>query len=318
MTEQENSLITVIVPVYKVEKYLNRCVDSILAQTYTNFECILVDDGSPDNCGKICDEYAQKDRRVRVIHQKNAGVSAARNAGLDIAKGEWIGFVDSDDWIEPNMYEVLYKDVIEQNCDCAICDFIGKPKRKNPKIITETVEALISIFAKNGYGGYSFLRLINAKKIGSIRFDEKISYMEDSKFFYGVFENCKTIYWDNAQLYHYEQNEDSVTHKYGLSDEAKSAILMLDKIFETENRLKVKKSINESRLQIIYNFAFFYIKNNDLKNTDYKSLKNKLKQNFFIILKSKNFSIKMKIVVMFMFLNLEVFLRNLFLIKKNK
>lgn len=97
--------ISIIVPVYKVEQYLHKCLDSILAQTFTDWECILIDDGSPDNSGKICDEYAQKDSRFRVIHQENAGVSAARNAGLNAALGEWIGFVDSDDWIEPETYE---------------------------------------------------------------------------------------------------------------------------------------------------------------------------------------------------------------------
>ncbi|KAF3371822.1 glycosyl transferase family 2, partial [Enterococcus faecium] len=90
--------ISIIVPVYKVEKYLRKCVDSILAQTFTDFEVILVDDGSPDNSGKICDEYAEKDNRVRVIHKENGGLSSARNAGIDVARGKYLGFVDSDDY----------------------------------------------------------------------------------------------------------------------------------------------------------------------------------------------------------------------------
>ena len=99
--------LSIIVPVYKVEPYLRRCVDSILAQTFRDFEVILVDDGSPDNCGAICDEYAAKDARVKVLHKANGGLSDARNAGLDIAQGEYIGFVDSDDYIAPDMYETL-------------------------------------------------------------------------------------------------------------------------------------------------------------------------------------------------------------------
>lgn len=101
-------LISVIVPVYKVEAYLGRCVSSIQAQTYPNIEIILVDDGSPDNCGKLCDEYAQNDLRIRVIHKANGGLSSARNAGIDAAAGEYLGFVDSDDWISVDMYEKLY------------------------------------------------------------------------------------------------------------------------------------------------------------------------------------------------------------------
>lgn len=103
----QEPLISVIVPVYKVQEYLNRCVDSILGQTYRNLEIILVDDGSPDDCGAICEEYATKDSRVRVIHKENGGLSSARNAGIDIARGEYLGFVDSDDWIEPEMYETM-------------------------------------------------------------------------------------------------------------------------------------------------------------------------------------------------------------------
>ena len=107
----EKPLLSIIVPVYDVERYLPKCIDSILAQTFTDFELILVEDGSPDNCPALCDAAAAKDARIRVIHQKNGGLSAARNAGLDAARGKWIGFVDSDDYIAPEMYEALYKAV---------------------------------------------------------------------------------------------------------------------------------------------------------------------------------------------------------------
>ena len=116
-------LLSIIVPVYKVENYLPKCIDSILAQTFTDFELILVDDGSPDDCPALCDAAAEKDARVRVIHQKNGGLSAARNAGLDAARGAWIGFVDSDDYIAPEMYEVLYQAVQSTGADLALCDY---------------------------------------------------------------------------------------------------------------------------------------------------------------------------------------------------
>ena len=115
------SLLSVIVPVYKVEQYLEKCVDSILGQTFKNIEIILVDDGSPDNSGVICDEYAKKDKRVLVIHQKNGGLSAARNAGLKAASGKYIAFVDSDDWIVPEMYEVLYNYAYKYDLDMVKC-----------------------------------------------------------------------------------------------------------------------------------------------------------------------------------------------------
>ena len=124
--------ISVIVPVYRVEKYLPACIDSILNQTFTDFELILVDDGSPDRCPEICDEVARRDARVRVIHQANAGLSAARNAGIEIAHGEWLGFVDSDDYIAPQFYEKLYQTAQRTDADCVMCsvqnvDESGKP-----------------------------------------------------------------------------------------------------------------------------------------------------------------------------------------------
>lgn len=113
--------ISIIVPVYKVESYIRKCLDSIVGQTYQNLQIILVDDGSPDNCGKICDEYAARDSRIEVIHQENGGVSAARNAGLRLATGDYIGWVDSDDWIEPDMYEYLLENALKYQADIVVC-----------------------------------------------------------------------------------------------------------------------------------------------------------------------------------------------------
>lgn len=116
-------MISIIVPIYNVEKYLPRCIDSILAQTYTDIEVILVDDGSSDGCPAICDDYAKKDNRIIVIHQKNAGVSAARNAGLKVSHGEYIGFVDPDDWISQFMYQEMLEAIERENADLAICGY---------------------------------------------------------------------------------------------------------------------------------------------------------------------------------------------------
>lgn len=114
-------LISVIVPIYKVEAYLDKCISSIVNQTHTNLEIILVDDGSPDNCPTICDAWAAKDSRIKVIHKENGGLSDARNAGMTIATGALIGFVDSDDWIEADMYQLLYDHMTENDCDISVC-----------------------------------------------------------------------------------------------------------------------------------------------------------------------------------------------------
>ena len=119
----ENNLISIIVPIYNSENYIKKCLDSILAQTYSNLEVILIDDGSTDNSYNICKDYQKKDNRIVLLQQKNAGVSRARNHGLEVAKGEYIGFVDSDDYIEPEMYEILLNSIIESNSKIAICNY---------------------------------------------------------------------------------------------------------------------------------------------------------------------------------------------------
>ena len=155
---EKYKLISVIVPIYKVEAYLRRGIDSILAQDYPNIEVILVDDGSPDNCGKICDEYAKKDKRIRVIHKPNGGLSYARNAGLDVAKGEYISFIDSDDSILPYMYSTMIKVIENNNLDIVTC---GVQRIKPGEKIKETYgdgsvcivdgrEALINCLANDG------------------------------------------------------------------------------------------------------------------------------------------------------------------------
>ena len=130
-------MISIIIPIYKVEKYLPRCIESLLAQTYKNLEIILIDDGSPDGCPQICDNYAQRDSRIIVIHQKNTGVSAARNAGLKIAKGEYIGFCDADDFVRPTMYEKLKKFIEYNEADLAICgyDYVDEDGAKSREYV---------------------------------------------------------------------------------------------------------------------------------------------------------------------------------------
>lgn len=139
-------VISVIVPVYKVEKYLDRCVKSILAQTFEDFELILVDDGSPDNCGAMCDAWAAKDDRITVIHQQNGGLSAARNAGIDWvfanSASQWLTFIDSDDWVHPEMLERLLAAAIENRVEISICGY-GETAAESPTVLPQTLEPVL-------------------------------------------------------------------------------------------------------------------------------------------------------------------------------
>ena len=182
--------LSIIVPVYKVEKYLPKCIDSIQTQTFSDFELILIDDGSPDRCGEICDEYAAKDSRIVVIHQNNAGVSAARNAGLDIAKGTYIGFVDSDDWIEPNMYQLLVAAAEGHRADVSICG--SNEWSENGTLLRSDLQekgvfdqdqllnAMYSV--PNPLGGILWNKLLRRKNINSVRFHEDLRNCEDNVF----------------------------------------------------------------------------------------------------------------------------------------
>ena len=147
-------MISIIVPVYNVDKYIERCIQSIINQTYKNLEIILIDDGSTDKSGAICDKYSKIDNRINVIHKKNGGLSEARNVGLDIARGDYIGFVDSDDYIHPQMYELLYKNLIGTSADISIIKHIRKEEELglgdiNSKKVYSNLEAIENILKKD-------------------------------------------------------------------------------------------------------------------------------------------------------------------------
>lgn len=137
---KNNSLITIIVPIYKVEEYLDRCVESIVNQTYKNIEIILVDDGSPDNCGIKCDEWARKDKRIKSLHKKNGGLSDARNFGKKFSHGDYITFIDSDDWVKPSYVEILYNSIVKDNSDISMCWFKKTNEYKYDNTISKNLK----------------------------------------------------------------------------------------------------------------------------------------------------------------------------------
>lgn len=219
--------LSVIVPVYKSEQYLDRCVRSILAQTYSNLEVILVDDGSPDNSGKMCDEFAANDSRVRVIHKANGGVSSARNAGLDAANGDYVAFVDSDDFIAPDMYEKLFHALSGDNC-IAMCDcFLHFADQDIPKLIYEYDEDKTRFIANvlvSDIGGSCWNMIVPRKVVGSLRFPTSMNSAEDLWFVLRLFVKAESYAKVNECLYFYDQeNLGSLTHS--LSDEIDLKVL---------------------------------------------------------------------------------------------
>lgn len=222
MTESQGKqpLISVIVPVYNVAEYLPECVDSIINQTYKNLEIILVDDGSTDACPDICDDYAKRDSRIRVIHKKNGGLSDARNAGLDICTGEWIGFVDSDDYIASDMYEKLYCAAIENDCDVAVCHFLCEDdgalfdSNKFRKYVYDKKEDMIWELFMGGTGIISAcLKLYKRGIFKKLRFPKNINY-EDAYIVLDVVKVTSNMVILPDMLYFYRTRVGSITKEY--------------------------------------------------------------------------------------------------------
>lgn len=216
-----DDLISVIVPVYNVEKYLCKCVDSVINQTYKNLEIILVDDGSPDSCGKICNKYANKDARVKVIHKENGGLSDARNIGIDAAKGEYLAFIDSDDYIAPEMIETLYNYISRDGSDMALCNFTYvdekfieiKDRNSDSPIQNELIsgeEALKKLTErKSWYYVVAWNKLYKRCLFEKIKFP-KGKVNEDEFVVHHIFYKCNTISCVKNSFYFYVQREGSI------------------------------------------------------------------------------------------------------------
>ena len=219
----KDSLLSVVVPVYNVEQYLNTCVDSILNQTYENIEVILVDDGSSDNSGSICDAYAEKDERIKVIHKSNGGLSDARNCGIDAASGEYIIFVDSDDYIHSQMFEILIGQVIANDSDIAACEYQKVPEgtatvemRAEAEVkILSGVKLLEELYSGN-YSDISFISVCKLYK-KSLFFDDDIRfpigrYYEDMFTTHKLLYKARRVVIISEKLYFYRVRQGSIMH----------------------------------------------------------------------------------------------------------
>ena len=212
--------ISVIVPVYNVEPYLRRCVDSILAQTFADFELILVDDGSPDNCGAICDEYAEQDERIHVIHQPNGGLSAARNAGIDWAfansESKWLAFVDSDDWVHPQYLELLYKAVTENGTLISACDFLRvnneKPTTVQLNCDTELIDWETLLLEYNVQAVVAWNKLYAKELFADMRYPVGKIH-EDEFLTHKLLFHAQMIAYFSDKLYYYFQHRDSIMNQ---------------------------------------------------------------------------------------------------------
>lgn len=281
-------LISLIVPIYNAERVLIRCVESILSQSYKNIELILINDGSTDGSLKICEYFKEIDNRVKIIDKENQGVSKARNAGLRISRGDYIGFIDADDWIEKNMFERLMSTINQENADIAICSYYEESANITSKRVEfesksiYTFEEGLENFIKGKYGGNIWNKLF-CRSVISHEFNETIVIGEDSLFLYNAIKKSKKIVCLPEALYHYSISYGSAT-KIELNkkrfDTLKSSELIYDDIqtnhltfFDDATFMVFSKYIALLNLILFYDYElkFFNYLENIVKRLDHLS-----------------------------------------------
>ncbi len=298
----EKKKISIIVPIYNVEKYLKKCVESILNQTYKNIEVILINDGSTDNANEICLELEKNDQRVKYISTKNKGVCHARNEGLLIATGEYITFVDADDYIEPNMYEEMIKDIEKNNADIGICGYdtgdTTKEKTLEKKIF-DREEAIKNLFNDNSYRGFLWNKVYKKEVLydeeKNIKlFDERLKILEDLVYNYDIFNKINKVIYNHKKFYHYIQRESSVLNTK-FSKARLTTLIALDILIE-----KIQDEYIKNELKIHYlrsaSHSLYYLKKDKKNNLDIiKKLRKAKKKYKTDIICNKNIDIKSKI-----------------------
>ncbi len=272
-----DALVSIIVPVYKVEKFLNRSLDCILAQTYTNWEAILIDDGSPDGSGKICDEYAKRDSRFVVVHKENEGVAAARNTGLATAKGEYIEFIDSDDFAAPDLIKTQMELVKKYNADICVTGYDLVYNGDMPEVVAKgepqllDSEATIRKILENQQFCSPWTKLYNKKVFDGVKYPAGAIF-EDLMTAFEIFSKADSVVYQNVNLYYYFQASESITRSdfhYGKLDEVRALQKQYEYIRDNYPNLT-----DEARYKYIHNVKG-HLMNLVTKNDDYGKKKYK-------------------------------------------
>lgn len=317
-----NSLISIIIPIYKTEMYLNRCLDSVINQTYKNIEIILVDDGSPDSCGKICDEYAIKDSRIRVFHKENGGVSSARNLGILEANGEFIAFIDSDDYVELDFISYLYKLIKDYKVDMSICGYcFHDGERKQYTIGNENLlskeAALKQLFYRTSYQGFLCNKLFSKKVItdNNLWLNESITICEDLLFVFQYMMCINQVIYGSLSKYHYVLNTNSAYYSRYTQQKFNSSTLTALKAYQIIERMIVESNLSKELYNILKARVVFY-KVGLLRNmieTGYqnsylqKKLHSDIRKDLLLFLKSDIEKLPRKIATISVACNLEIF-----------
>lgn len=307
--------ISVIVPVYNIEKYIQQCIESIVNQTYKNLEIILVDDGSTDNSGKLCDDYAAQDQRIRVIHKENGGLSDARNAGLETCTGDFISFIDGDDWIELNMYEIMLEHINKNYCDIVSCGYNVRYKNKNYKVyssnkIIDKCDIIRCYYAENNVFYGTCMRLYKKYIWKDLRFPKGKIY-EDVFVFLDSFLKSNRIMIVSDCLYNYRQRKSSIMgrnfdkRQLNLIDGHKKNLIFISKNYP-QYISKAKKELLLGEKDILLKAINSLAQDDFTINVKIK-IQNDIRNNIKFIVFSELFSIKSKVALILAALNLNIY-----------
>lgn len=305
--------VTVIIPVYKAEKYIKRCIESVTAQTYENLEIILIDDDSPDNCPQICDDWAKKDSRIKVLHIENKGAANARNQGLKIATGDYIGFVDSDDYIDNDMYDYLVSLLENNDADISVCSYqVNDADRGDESVsVLDHSDALQWVVTGDYMYGVLWNKLYKRDLVTDIEMPD-LKYCEDLVFNYFAFKNAAKVAVGGLKPYHYFQNTGSSIHKnFGISnyDAITARRIILNDVEHLEmDHTEISNNALSSFILSCYVFISRSIRNNicnDLANQARNEII-RYKNNVF---KLKSFTVKDKIKTILICVNFNLYKR---------
>lgn len=323
--------VSVIVPIYNVEKYLRRCIDSILNQTYKNLEIILVNDGSTDNCREICEEYTTIDNRIKVINKENKGIADTRNVGVNAVTGNYIAFVDSDDYIDKDMIRDLYYILKKYDSDISICEYelldegVIPKKKGNGKIIEyNKIDALKELIKNKHITSHCWNKLYKKELWNNVEFPIGKRF-EDLAVMYLVFEKInKAVYMDDVKYYYIRRNNSimKAIDKELIEEYKEAAINRCNYIKANYSNLNKEIEIAEvKRIKFIYDYIIlshndeFY--NNEEYIEEYKRLREYMKEDFIEIIKSHNSFRKVLELLVFTF-NKDLYKRIVQTIKKSK
>lgn len=324
MNDKDMDLISIIIPVYNVSKYLRRCVDSVLSQTYKNIEIVLVDDGSTDDSGNICDEYAEKENSITTVHQTNQGLGPARNTGLDLAHGKYIGFVDSDDWVAPNMYEYMYKAMMNNGCDIVTC---GRYVVSDEGVLSEVYcssterkiekeEAVKQYLIQKVMNMSVCDKLFNRELFQNVRFPGDFYRSEDIVPMYQMLKKSKGVYLTGKPFYNYYYRMGS------LSKSNFSPKTMGSYIYSEQVAKEVKTDFPELKGAADYFVLdeiigmYRIIRASGYKGKEKSQLMKKMKKSFSLIMKNEYLYKRQKLYAILAFIRMDKIFDKMYVVLK--